>query len=122
MNSMANFILLLVSVVFGATGQFLFKIGMQSYGQVSAMDAFKNLLSIIITPQVFSGFVLFGLSSVLWLSVISKSQLSYAYPMVSMGYVLTLIMSKVFLNEQVGFHRILGTILIISGVLFISKS
>lgn len=122
MNKMSNFILLLVSVAFGATGQFLFKVGMQSYGQVSAVGAFRHLTSIIITPQVFSGFVLFGLSSVLWLSVISKSQLSYAYPMVSMGYVLTLIMSRVFLNEQVGFYKIIGTILIISGVLFISKS
>jgi drug/metabolite transporter (DMT)-like permease len=119
---MSNFILLLTSVAFGATGQFLFRMGMRSYGQVSAFGAFRQIVSIVLTPSIFVGFALFGISSILWLSVISKYQLSYAYPMVSMGYVLTLILSQLFLNEQINTYRILGTCLIVSGVVFISKS
>lgn len=119
---MSNFILLLVSVIFGATGQFLFRMGMKSYGQVSAAGVFKQLFAIILTPQIFSGFILFGISSILWLSVISKSQLSYAYPMVSMGYVLTLILSWLFLNEHINIYKIIGTIFIMSGVIFISRA
>lgn len=119
---MGNFIILLISVAMGATGQFLFRLGMKSYGQVSAAGAFRQLFSIVFIPAVFIGFIMFGMSSIIWLSVISKSQLSYAYPMVSIGYILTLILSKVFLNEQVSPIRAFGTILIICGVLFISKS
>lgn len=119
---MYNFILLIISVVLGASGQFLLRLGMKSYGQVGVVDAFKQIFSIIFTPSVFIGFLLFALSSILWLSVISKNQLSYAYPMVSLGYILTLIFSKLFLNENINGYRIAGTLIIILGVVFISKS
>lgn len=118
---MLNFALLLLSVAMGATGQFLFRLGMKSYGQVSAGGAFRELFSIALTPAIFIGFILFGMSSVVWLSVISKSELSSAYPMVSLGYVLTLVLSKVFLNEQISMFKVLGTVLIICGVIFISR-
>jgi drug/metabolite transporter (DMT)-like permease len=119
---MASLMLLVVSIIFGATGQFLFRLGMKSYGQVNAAGVFSQLFIIVFKPLIFTGFVLFGLSSILWLSVISKYQLSYAYPMVSIGYILTLILSKVFLNEQINLYRMIGTLLIVSGVFFISKS
>jgi len=119
---MSNFTLLFVSVVLGATGQFLFRLGMKSYGQVNIDGVFRHLFNIVTRPVIFLGFILFGLSSILWLSVISKSQLSYAYPMVSMSYILTLILSSLFLNEQINTYKIVGTIFIISGVIFISRS
>lgn len=122
MDNMFNFAMLLLSVAMGAAGQFLFRLGMKSYGQVSAMGAFHEFFSIVFTPSIFIGFMLFGMSSVIWLSVISKSELSSAYPMVSIGYIITLFLSKVFLNEQVGIFKILGTVLIVCGVIFISKS
>lgn len=121
-NEMAGFFLLLISVIFGATGQLLFRMGMKGYGEVSAAGVFKNLFSIILTPYIFIGFILFGLSSLLWLSVISKYQLSYAYPMVSIGYILTFILSKLFLNEQINIFRIIGTLFIMFGVVFITRS
>lgn len=119
---MPGFILLLVSVILGAGGQFLFKLGMKSFGELSISGVFHQLISIILTPSISGGFILFGLSSVLWLSVISRYQLSYAYPMVSLGYVVTIILSGLFLNEQLNIYRIIGASLIISGVLFVSKS
>lgn len=119
---MFNFALLLLSVAMGATGQFMFRLGMRSYGQVSAGGAFRELFSIVLTPTIFIGFILFGMSSIIWLSVISKSELSSAYPMVSLGYILTLILSKLFLNEQIGIFKILGTVLIVCGVAFISRT
>lgn len=121
-NNMSSYILLIVSVMFGALGQFLFRLGMRAYGQVSATGAFRQLVSIVMTPSIFAGFVLFGLSSILWLSVISKYQLSYAYPMVSIGYVLTMILSRLFLNEQISIYRMIGAVFIVSGVIFVSRS
>lgn len=119
---MLNFILILTSVILGGFGQFLLRVGMKSYGQVSVLGAFKQLFSIIFTPSIFMGFILFALSSILWLSVISKNQLSYAYPMVGIGYIFTMILSKLFLNESIGAFKIIGTLLIISGVFFMSRS
>lgn len=119
---MYGFALLLLSVFLGALGQFLFRLGMKSYGQISAAGVLKELFSILFTPSILIGFILFGLSSILWLSVISKHQLSYAYPMVSLGYIITLVLSKVFLNEQINQFRIIGILLIMSGVVFISRS
>lgn len=119
---MANLAVLLLSVALGACGQFLFRVGMKGYGVVNTGGVFKNLLGIVLTPAIFCGFLLFGLSSIIWLSVISKNQLSYAYPMVSVGYMITFLLSYFVLHESFGLFRIIGGALIILGVLFIAKS
>jgi drug/metabolite transporter (DMT)-like permease len=89
---------------------------------VGAVGVLRQLPSILLTPSILIGFILFGISSLLWLSVISKNQLSYAYPMVGLGYVIILILSRVFLNEAINSWRIIGVACIVGGVILISKS
>jgi len=106
----------LISIFLGATGQFLFRWGMLQYGKVSVTNIWGQFWQILITPAILAGFLCFGLSSILWLVVISRWELSYAYPLVALGYVLTIFYGVLILGEQLNLPKILALILILSGV------
>lgn len=108
--------LALFSIFLGATGQFLFRLGMLHYGKVTVSGIWRQLFHIILTPAIFFGFVCFGVSSVLWLVVISRWQLSFAYPMVALGYVLVITYGSVFLQEALTLPKIIGSIFILLGI------
>jgi len=58
----------------------------------------------------------------LWIKVLSKVELSYAYPMVSLGYVLIMIFSYFFFKENITPIRIVGVVLIMIGVVLVARS
>ncbi len=119
---MKDFLIIFVSVALGSTGQLLFKRGMQVFGQVNLTNIWGQLIKILLVPYIPLGFVCFGVSSVLWLVVVSKLDLSYAYPMVSLGYVIVVLASWWFLGEDLSFLRLVGLALICAGVTLVSKS
>lgn len=106
----------LTSIFLGATGQFLFRLGMIKYGKVTIEGIWSQLIGIILTPAIFFGFVCFGISSILWLVVISRWELSYAYPMVALGYALAVFYGTFILKETVSLPKIFGCILILLGI------
>lgn len=106
----------LFSIFLGATGQFLFRVGMIQYGRVTVTSIWHQLLGILLTPAILIGFLCFGISSLLWLVVISKWELSYAYPMVAFGYVLAIFYGTVFLHENLNGPKIFGCLLILGGI------
>lgn len=119
---MKNFLLIVISVMLGATGQLLTKKGMMDFGSVGAVKVWSQVLRIFLVPYVFLGFVCFVVSSILWLSVISKNEISYAYPMVSMSYVVILFVSSVWFHEVITPLRLLGVLLICAGVFAITRT
>jgi multidrug transporter EmrE-like cation transporter len=56
----------------------------------------------------------------MWIFVLKKLELSIAYPMVSLGYVFVMLLSFYFLQEQLYLTKILGTGLIVSGVVVLN--
>lgn len=115
--------LTILSVVLSAMGQILVKIGARNLElDFSMSHLLPSLLQIIKNIPVMSGMFIYGLSFILWVKVLSKLELSYAYPFVSLGYVLIMFFSFFVFKESLSAYRILGTFLIIAGVLFIARS
>lgn len=115
---MAALALLFVAILLSVTGEVLLKYGVN---QVGVLELHPNNLILVFT-RVFTnifivcGFIfLFG-GSIFWLSVISRVPLSYAYPMLSTSYILVLTASWLFLGEQINIVRILGVLVIMTGV------
>lgn len=109
------------SVIFNVIGQFLLKSGVMKAGLnvISAMTVIKT----IFTPLVLFGFVCYGISSIFWIMALSKNDLSFAYPLLlSLGLVLIVLISWVFLKEQMTLERIAGIMLVAIGVYFLFKS
>jgi len=119
---MSVILTILACVVLGVFGQLSMKKGMNNVGFVSITDLFgMKFFEIIFEKYVLMGIVLYMIGSVLWLVVLSQAELSYAYPLISLGYVFTAILAKVLFNESLTFFRMFGIILIVSGVFFIMR-
>jgi drug/metabolite transporter (DMT)-like permease len=112
------------SILLGVIGQLLMKVGLTRLGELNL--TLKTLPSLIYqfltTPYILLGFLCYIISSVTWLVALSKLELSYIYPMVSLSYVLVVGASIVFLGERVSLTRWAGVGIIIAGVLLLSRS
>ncbi len=76
----------------------------------------------VAVPYIFIGFGLYGVSAILWLEVLSKLDISEAFPLVSVTYVATLFIGRFLFYEPVNLSRIFGVLLICSGVFFVIRS
>ena len=121
---MKNFLMILVCVFLGVCGQLLLKQGMSSGGdEVDEVgEVIPRLIRAAMNPLVITGFLFYGVSAALWLIVLTRAELSYAYPLLSMGYVIVVVLSRVFFHEAVTPVRFLGTIVICVGVFLISRT
>ncbi|KAJ51586.1 multidrug transporter EmrE-like cation transporter [Clostridium tetanomorphum] len=114
---------ILVSVFLGALGQILVKVGAVNLNlNFSSGYLVSSLVSILKNIPVMSGIISYGLSFLLWIKVLSKVELSYAYPMVSLGYVLVMLFSYFIFKENITPLRILGIAFIILGVILVARS
>lgn len=115
--------LILTSVFLGAIGQVLVKYGAVNLELNFALKyLFPSILSILKNIPVMLGITSYGLSFLLWIKVLSKVELSYAYPMVSIGYVLIMFFSYFIFKENISFVRIIGVVFIIIGVILVARS
>ena len=110
--------MLIVSVLLGTAGQILIKSGLNNSGHPQVgLAAVTMAIRSIFTARIFLGFVAYGISSILWLMILRRVDLSWAYPMISMSYIFVVILSWLILHEQPNWSiTIPGLVLIIAGV------
>ena len=117
-----TFLLGLAAIMLLSAGQTALKFGLNTIGGVSLSDGLAGVFKLFQTPWVIVGFLCYGLSSVLWLDVLSKLDFSLAFPMVGLTYIFTLLIGRYFFGETVGWERVVGVGLILSGVFFMIRS
>lgn len=121
---MKQIVLLLITVGLNVTGQFLMKQGMSQVGQIggSIPQMATQVFSAFLNPYVIGGVGAYGFSSIFWLILLSRVDLSYAYPALSLGYVLVTLVGVWLLGEQVSMQRWLAVSIICVGVILLSRS
>lgn len=80
------------------------------------------LVKALMNLWVLAGFVLAFIGSLAWIAAVSKLDLSFAYPFTSLGFVLVVLLSRVFFGEPVGLVRFIGVLVICLGVFLVSRS
>lgn len=111
--------ILVVAIMLGAAGQIALKTGLN---QLGAKPSPVVVLKSIFTPMIFAGFACYGLSSILYLLALSRLELSYAYPMVALSYVVVTFLSWRLLGEPVPVIRAAGLAVICLGVILVASS
>ncbi len=112
--------MLIVAIVFNASANVLIKVGMLEVGEKE--HGLELLQKAIFQPALLGGILLFVFSLGAYSFVLTKLNLSIAYPiMVSMGLVLVTCASHFFLNETIRPLQIIGFLLIISGVWIVAR-
>ncbi|OQO99568.1 EamA family transporter [Geobacillus sp. 44B] len=117
--SLVNFVLILLNTVILVAGQFLWKYGMMK--TTLKLDPL-SIIKILFSPFIFSGLVMYGFATILWLFILSRVPLSVAYPVQSIAYVLAVFGAYFVFHEPLSPTKIIGVILIILGVSLIGIS
>lgn len=115
--------LILGSVFLGAIGQVLVKYGAPSLQlNFAGKYLIGSIIGILKNVPVMCGIISYGVSFLLWIKVLSKVELSYAYPMVSIGYIVVMFFSYFLFKENISLVRLVGVALIIVGVILVARS
>ncbi|MCB0114435.1 MAG: multidrug resistance protein [Caldilineaceae bacterium] len=121
---MKQLLLLLITVGLNVVGQFFMKQGMSQIGVISGSFEVitSSLMRAFLNPFVIGGVAAYGLSSIFWLILLSRVELSYAYPALALGYVLVTLVGAWILGEDVSNLRWVAVAVICVGVVLLSRS
>ncbi len=118
------FILILLGVFLNSGAQILLKAGMRHIGQFdfTLSNFFPISWQIAINLWILLGLVSYVISVAVWLLVLSRVDVSIAYPMVSLGYIFSAGIAYFFLGEHVTLTRMTGIFIILLGVFIVARS
>lgn len=116
--------LIMVDVALNVTGQLSLKHGMNKLGNFSlSLSTLPPVfMQAAVNPYVLLGLVCYGLGFMVWLIVLAKAEVSYAYPLISLGYVFTAILARLLMGEAVSLTRMTGILVICLGVFLVARS
>jgi len=118
-------VVLFVAIAMGAVGQIAMKAGMNRVRTSTGGDLGPILRAL---PRMFSdgnvlvGIGLYVLSTVLWLWVLSRVPLSFAYPCISVSYIIIIVAGKWVFRERIDAWKIAAILLILAGVIMLGYS
>lgn len=119
-----GYLYILGTIIFTVYGQLILKWRMNAFGSLPAgsMDKVLFLLKTVFDPFVFSGLLSAFVASLFWMASMTKFSLSYAYPFMSLSFVLVFILSILMFNEVVTMSKLIGFTLVIVGIVVLSQS
>jgi len=116
--------LIILGVMLNACAQLALKQGMRQIGDFAF--SIENILPIgikvALNPFVILAIFCYVVSVVVWLLVLSRVDVSYAYPLLSLGYIVTAFAGRLFFGEVLGPVRWTGILIICLGVYLITRS
>jgi len=118
------FFLIIMTDVIESFAELFWKKGTLSTGidNVTVSNFFDFMSAMLSSPGFLAGVCLYIVNFFLWVTVLSKVDLSVAFPTGSTSYVIVAILSMIFLHEHISWLRWSGIVFIIIGIYFISKS
>lgn len=116
--------LILLGVLLNAAAQLLLKEGMRRIGHFAF--AWTNVIPIgmqvAVSPFILAGLFSYVVSVMVWILVLSRVQVSFAYPMISIGYIVNAVAAYYLFDESLSLTRVAGIVVIVGGVYLITRS
>ena len=117
-------LLILTSVLLSAIAQITLKMGMSSPIIQQAIASASNVAvfqSIATNLYVLGGLTLYFASAAVWLFVLAKVDVSFAYPFVGLGFIATMLLAFFINGEVLSTTKIVGTLCIAIGVAIVAQ-
>lgn len=122
--NLISFLLILTGVLLNAAAQLLLKAGTNAVGAFAFSR--DNILpvgwQIATQPPVIAGLACYAVSVVVWIMALSRVEVSVAYPMLSIGYVVNAFAAWYLFGEQISLTKLAGIGIIVLGVYVVSRS
>jgi len=122
--SAVSFSLLLTGVLLNAVAQLLLKAGTNAVGhfEFSLENALPVGMRLALEPHIMAGMACYVVSLVVWIMGLSRVEVSVAYPMLSIGYLINAVAAWYLFGESLTALRLTGIGFIIVGVFLVAKS
>lgn len=120
----AGYSLILFGVLLNASAQLLLKAGTNAVGrfEFAAQNLVPVATRVAFEPHILAGMLCYAVSLVVWIMGLSRVEVSVAYPLLSLGYVINAVAAWYLFGESVGAMRVAGIGFIIVGVYLIARS
>ncbi|MBI4447619.1 EamA family transporter [Candidatus Woesearchaeota archaeon] len=112
-----------MAIICAVVGQLILKKGMgKREVSIRLKSVFRDVFRLYWDALIIVGLFFYCLSALLWLVALSKVDLSYGYPLVSVNYVLVALASKFIFKERISYKRWLSILVIVLGVVVLAIS
>lgn len=120
---MLDFLYIFATILFTVYGQLVVKWQVAKAGALPVAGAERMffLVNLVFNPWVLSGVMAGFLALLCWMAAMTKFELSYAYPFMSLAFVLVLILSSVLFHEAVTLPKVLGLVFVVAGIIITSR-
>ena len=116
--------LIILGVLLNACAQIALKQGMRMIGHFPF--SIENLVPVFLKASmnlfILTGIICYVISVIVWMLVLSRVEVSFAYPLLSMGYIVTAFAGYLVFNENMNYIRWSGILIICIGVYLITKT
>lgn len=110
-------LLIFLNVLLVTGAQLALKFGAARVVGIDKSEGFIQLiLKTVLNSYLIMGTLLYVFSLVLWIYILTKAKLSFAYPAMSLSYIVVMFFSFYFFKETVNLYQWIGVFLIVSGV------
>jgi multidrug transporter EmrE-like cation transporter len=119
----STFVMIVVSVLLNAAAQLLLKAGTRVLGviDVRAGALVNSAWGVATQPYVLGGLVCYVLSVAIWIAALSRVDVSLAYPMLSLGYIVNALAAWALFGEALTPAKLAGILVILTGVVILAR-
>ena len=123
MNRLFEHIFIFCTIVFTVYSQLVMRWQVSNAGPLPADLAAKAMyvVTLLLNPWVLSGIVATFLAGISWMLAMTKFEISYAYPFVSLNYILVLAAGFLLFNEAMSASKVIGCVLVVLGIIVIAR-
>jgi drug/metabolite transporter (DMT)-like permease len=123
--NLTTFAFIITGVLLNAAAQLFLKAGTNAIGgaiHLTPGNAIETFIKVVTQLPILAGLACYGISLVVWIIGLSRTEVTLAYPMLSLGYVVGAIGAWMFLGEVVSPQRMLAIGVIMLGVILLART
>jgi drug/metabolite transporter (DMT)-like permease len=123
--NLSTFAFIITGVLLNAAAQLLLKAGTNAIGgaiHLTADNWFATGLKVATQLPILAGLACYAISLVVWIIGLSRTDVTIAYPMLSLGYVVSALGAWMFLGEVISAQRLLAIAVIMVGVALLART
>lgn len=123
--NLTTFAYIITGVLLNACAQLLLKAGTNAFGgaiHLTPANAIDTFVKLITTLPILGGLACYAISLVVWIIGLSRADVTIAYPMLSLGYVVSAVGAWMFLGEVISVQRLVALGVIVVGVALLART
>lgn len=113
---------ILLSVLMNAIAQLVLSYALKGETMFDAAGPMKSALALAVNPAVIFALFIYGLSVISWMYVLSKADVSLAYPFLGLGFVFVAVISYLFMSEPLSLQKMIGILTVAIGIVILARS